>query len=154
MDYMKRMTVSCHRKPWLLFAKPTLRTVQDRLNQTCLKHEGTLRITTANHNLWDIQMAIATERITVLVNAKEKIQLASKAKNAGLSMGEFLRCAALSYDPFDDETALEEITDQINKPAGRTCLAIDKTIQFVNASNIRIAAMERKAVRRRKLSGT
>jgi hypothetical protein len=94
-------------------------------------------------------MATATERITVLVTAKEKSQIAAKAKDAGISMGDLLRRAALSYDPCEDERMLEEMTDQINKSALRACSAVDKVIQFVEASNKRIAAMERKATRGR-----
>jgi len=94
-------------------------------------------------------MAILTERITVLVTKKEKSQIATKAKNAGISMGELLRRAALSYDPSEDETVLEVMIDQINKSALRACSAIDKAMQFVDASNTRIAAMERRAARGR-----
>lgn len=44
-------------------------------------------------------MAIATERITVLLVPSEKAQIAKLAKLANLSMGEFLRRAAASFRP-------------------------------------------------------
>ena len=44
-------------------------------------------------------MAIATERITVLLVPSEKAQIARLAKLANLSMGEFLRRAAASFRP-------------------------------------------------------
>ena len=94
-------------------------------------------------------MATARERITVLVTAREKCLIAAKAKDAGISMCELLRRAALSYDPSMEERMLEGIADQISKSALRTCSAIDKVIQFVEVSNKRIAAMERKAARGR-----
>jgi hypothetical protein len=94
-------------------------------------------------------MTTATGRITVLVTAKEKCQIAAKAKDAGISMSELLRRAALSYCPSEDERVLEGMTDQINKSTLRTCSAIDKVLQFVKVSNLRIAAMERKAARGR-----
>jgi hypothetical protein len=94
-------------------------------------------------------MATATERITVLVTAKEKSQIAAMAKNAGISMGELLRRAALSYDPSEDERILEGMADQISKSALRASSAIDNVIQFVEVSNKRIATMERQAARGR-----
>lgn len=54
-----------------------------------------------------ITMATATERIPVLVTASEKSQIAEKAKNAGLSMGEYLRRAAASFQYSEDEELLE-----------------------------------------------
>jgi len=99
-------------------------------------------------------MANATERITFLVTAKEKSQISAKAKNAGIPMGELLRRAALSYDPSEDERMLEGITDQISKSALRACSAIDKTLQFVEASNKRIAALEREKKKRPASAGT
>jgi hypothetical protein len=90
-------------------------------------------------------MATATERIPVLVTAKEKNQIATMAKNAGISMGELLRRAASSYRPSDDDRALEGMIDQMNKTTAQANAAIDKALAFVEASNKRIAAMEQKA---------
>ena len=90
-------------------------------------------------------MATVTERIPVLVTAKEKSQIAVMAKNAGISMGELLRRAASSYRPSEDDRALEGMIDQMNKTTAQASAAIDKALAFVEASNKRIAAMERKA---------
>jgi hypothetical protein len=108
-----------------------------------------VQIAAANYVLWSNEMATVKERITVLVTAKDKSQIVAKAKNEGISMGELLRRAALSYDPSEDEIALEGIANQICKSALRTCSAIDKVIRFVEASNKRIATMERKAAQGR-----
>ena len=90
-------------------------------------------------------MATATERIPVLVTAKEKSQIAVMAKNAGISMGELLRRAASSYRPSEDDRVLEGMIDQMNKTTSQANAAIDKALAFVDASNKRIAKLEQKA---------
>lgn len=90
-------------------------------------------------------MATATERIPVLVTAAEKGHIAQMAKSAGLSMGEFLRRAATSFRSTDDDRILEGMIDQMNKTTIQANAAIDKALAYVEASNKRIAAMERKS---------
>lgn len=90
-------------------------------------------------------MATATERIPVLVTATEKGQIAKMAKSQGLSMGEFLRRAAASYRPNEEDKLLEGMIDQMNKTTAQASAAIDEALAFVDESNKRIAAMERKA---------
>jgi len=57
-------------------------------------------------------MASATERIPVLVTRQEKGQIAAMAKAAGMSMGEFLRRAAASFRPSEDDRVLEGMLEQ------------------------------------------
>jgi Ribbon-helix-helix protein, copG family len=90
-------------------------------------------------------MATATERIPVLVTPMEKGRIAKMAKAAGVSMGEFLRRAATSYRSSEDDEVLLGMIDQMNKTTARTSAAIDDALTFVETSNKRIAAMERKA---------
>ncbi len=90
-------------------------------------------------------MATATERIPVLVTVAEKGQIAKMAKAAGLSMGEFLRRAASSFRPSEDDKLLEAMIEQMNKTTAQANAAMDKALAFVEDSNKRIAAMERKA---------
>ena len=90
-------------------------------------------------------MATATERIPVLVTPMEKGRIAKMAKAAGVSMGEFLRRAATSYRSSEDDEVLLGMIDQMNKTTARTSAAIDAALTFVETSNKRIAAMERKA---------
>ncbi len=90
-------------------------------------------------------MATATERIPVLVTAAEKGRIAQMAKDAGLSMGEFLRRAAASFRPSEEDTALAGMIDQVSKTTAQASAAIDHALALVDASNKRIAAMERKA---------
>ncbi|MFA6314534.1 MAG: hypothetical protein WCV99_09935 [Sterolibacterium sp.] len=94
-------------------------------------------------------MATATERIPVLVTASEKGQIAKMAKAAGLSMGEFLRRAAASFRPSEDEKILAGMIDQMNKTTAQASAAMDNAFALIEASNKRIAAMERKAVERK-----
>lgn len=90
-------------------------------------------------------MATATQRIPVLVTASEKGQIAKMAKAAGLSMGEYLRRAAASFRPSEDDRMLEGMINQMNKTSAQANLAIDKALVYVESSNKRIAALERKA---------
>ena len=90
-------------------------------------------------------MTTATQRIPVLVTATEKGQIAKMAKDAGLSMGEFFRRAAYSFSPSEDDRMLEGMIDQMNKTTLQASAAIDDALAFVEASNKRIEAMERKA---------
>lgn len=90
-------------------------------------------------------MAAATQRIPVLVTPAEKNQIAKMAKDAGLSMGEFFRRAAMAFQPAEDEKLLEGMIEQLNKTTMRANLAIDEALAFVEASNERMATMERQA---------
>ncbi len=87
-------------------------------------------------------MATATERIPVLVTPQEKTMIAKMAQEAQLSMGEFLRRAASSFRPNEDEKLLEGMIDQMLKTTAEANAAIDEALAFVEASNRRIAEME------------
>ena len=89
-------------------------------------------------------MATASERIPVLVSTAEKARIAKMAEAAGLSMGEFLRRAAAAFRPSDDDKILDGMIDQMNKTTAQANAAIDEALADVEASNKRIAAMERK----------
>ncbi|WP_297480642.1 hypothetical protein [Ferrovum sp.] len=86
-------------------------------------------------------MATATERIPILVTAAEKSQIAEMAKSAGVSMGEFLRRAASAYRPSEDDKMLEGMITQMDKTTAQANAAIDKALEFIEASNKRIAMM-------------
>lgn len=81
----------------------------------------------------------------MLVTATEKGQIAKMAKAAGLSMGEYLRRAAASFRPSEDDRMLEGMIDQMNKTSAQANSAIDKALVYVASSNKRIAALEKKA---------
>lgn len=87
-------------------------------------------------------MATATEHIPVLVTAEEKARIAKLAKDSGLSMGEFLRRAAESFRPDDETEILNGMIDQMIKTTNRASDAIDDALEFIDASNKRMAALE------------
>ena len=89
-------------------------------------------------------VATVTERIPVLVTPAEKKRIARMAKAAGLSMGEFLRRAAVSFQPSDDDRILEAMIGQMLTTSVRAGEAIDRALAFVEASNKRIKALEAK----------
>lgn len=95
-------------------------------------------------------MTMATERIPVLVTAGEKKRIAKKAKDAGLSMGELLRRAAVSYRPSEDDEALEAMIAQMLKSTQAANAAIDDALAYIAQSDKRIAAMEAKHAADRK----
>ena len=93
-------------------------------------------------------MATATERIPVLVTRAEKTRIAETARAAGLSMGEFLRRSASAFSPAEDTKILEGMIGQMNRSTQQAGAAIDDAIAFVESSTRRIAAMERKHLRK------
>ena len=88
-------------------------------------------------------MAGATERIVVLVSAAQKRRIPDLAKASGFSTGEVLRRAAASFQPTQDDSIFEGMIEQIAKATARANAAIDDALSFVEASNKRIAALER-----------
>ena len=87
-------------------------------------------------------MATNTARIPVLVSEHEKARIGEAAREAGLSVGEFLRQAASAYRP-EDEAALGAMIDQMNLATERAERAIDEALEAVAASEARIEKMER-----------
>ncbi len=86
-------------------------------------------------------MATMTKRITVLVTAAEKRRIARLAKSAGLSMSQFMRQAAASFNPSDDDKILEALFDQLDKSLKKTSTTVDDALAFIEASNQRIDAL-------------
>lgn len=89
-------------------------------------------------------MTTATQRIPVLVTTAEKSRIAKMAKGTGLSMGEFLRRAAASFSPSQDDAAIEGMIGQMLKTTKAANRALDDALAYVEQSNKRIAAMESK----------
>jgi hypothetical protein len=86
-------------------------------------------------------MATTPEQIPVLVTRQEKERIARLASVAGMSMGEFLRRTAESFHPEDETEMLEGLIDQMLKTTVRTSDAVDDALEFVDASNRRMAAL-------------
>jgi hypothetical protein len=90
----------------------------------------------------------STERIPVLVTPEEKARIAARARAAKLPVGEFMRRAAESYSPNDEEEAtLNGLLLQVAQTTARASKAIDSALREVAASQRRIAALEAAARR-------
>ncbi len=87
-------------------------------------------------------MATATARIPVLMTEAEKARIVKKAREAGVSTSEYIRRAAESFYPSESDEALEAMIEQMLKATERADQAIEETLDFVAASNQRIAEME------------
>jgi hypothetical protein len=57
-------------------------------------------------------------------------------------MGEFLRRAAASFRPSEDERILERMIEQMAETTTQASAAIEDALAFAEASNKRIAALE------------
>lgn len=88
-------------------------------------------------------MVAARQRITVLVTRAEKARITRLAKEAGVSRGEYLRQAALAYCSPTEEAMLGRMFEEMNKSTIKASSAVDDALAFVQASNRRIAQMER-----------
>lgn len=95
-------------------------------------------------------MSLAIERVVVQVTAEDKRQISAKAAKLEIPLSELMRRAAFAYSPQADEQALGELADAANQAASNAGAAIDDALAFMAKSNLRIAAMERKAVAARK----
>ena len=91
-------------------------------------------------------MARAVERIVVQATPQEKKAIAAKAKQLGLPISELMRRGATAYKADDEEMAA--LSDAARVAAERAGASIDNALEFIEASNKRIAAMEAAARRR------
>jgi hypothetical protein len=90
-------------------------------------------------------MAIAAERIVVQATPQEKKAIVAKAKKLGLPISELMRRGAVAYESSDADEELGLLADSAKSAAERATATIDDALAFIDASNRRIAAMERKA---------
>lgn len=90
-------------------------------------------------------MAVASERIPVLVSHEQKQRLAARAKAAGLTTGEFMRRAADVYQPAEEDALLAGLLQQVEKTTAQAQRALDETLAFVAASESRIQEMEKES---------
>jgi hypothetical protein len=90
-------------------------------------------------------MELAAERIVVQATAQEKKAIVAKAKRLGLPISELMRRGASAYESAAADEELGALADAAKAAADRACTSIDDTLALIDASNQRIAAMERKA---------
>lgn len=90
-------------------------------------------------------MPTASERVSVLMTPDQKMRLVTKAHQAGISVSEYLRRAALGYVYAKDEQLLCALLDSMNRATYQAEKAIDEALSFISESNLRIELMERQA---------
>lgn len=77
------------------------------------------------------------------ISEQQKSALLEMAKAAGLKIDDFLWYAALAFQSKDEREAMSALMQQLERTAERTSSAVDETIAFVEASNRRMAALEK-----------
>ena len=92
-------------------------------------------------------MPAAVARIVVQVTAQDKKAIAAKAKRLDLPVSELMRRGAFAYEPGEAERELSVLADAAKRAADRAGASIDHALEFIAASNKRIAVMEQKAAR-------
>lgn len=90
-------------------------------------------------------MANAAERIVVQATPKDKRAIVAKAKRLAIPVSELMRRGAVAYEAGDTDEALGALADAAKGAADRAGAAIDDALEFIEASNQRIAAMESEA---------
>jgi hypothetical protein len=93
-------------------------------------------------------MAAATERIVVQATAQAKKAIAAKAKKLDLSVSELMRRGAFAYQSSPADSDLSALADAAKAAADRAAASIDDALDFIEASNQRIAAMDATTVAR------
>lgn len=92
-------------------------------------------------------MAAAVERIVVQATSQDKKAIAAKAKKLDLPVSELMRRGAFAYQSDETDKEMAALADAAKKAADRAGSAIDDALDFIAASNKRIAALEAKAAR-------
>ncbi len=87
-------------------------------------------------------MGIANERIVVQTTRSEKKAIAAKARKLGLPISELMRRGAAAYESSNSEEELGILADAASAAAERASNAIDSAMDWIEASNKRIAEME------------
>jgi hypothetical protein len=83
----------------------------------------------------------ATERVVALMTPAEKERLETKARHAGVSVGQYVRQAVEAYEPDLDETAalelmvrlLEQSNVETDKALERAERALDEVLAYFDA---------------------
>jgi len=87
-------------------------------------------------------MAAAVERIVVQATPQDKKAIAAKAKKLDLPISELMRRGAFAYETSEADGELSALADAAKRAADRAGASIDDALDFIAASNKRIAAME------------
>lgn len=90
-------------------------------------------------------MPFAVERVVVQIAPEDKRRISAKAKKLDIPMSELMRRAAFAYSSKEDDVELGALADAAKSAADNAAASIDDAVSFIRKSNLRIAAMERKA---------
>jgi hypothetical protein len=96
-------------------------------------------------------VAAALERIVVQVTSKKKRAIADKAQKLGLPIAELMSRGADAYNPVGADEDLGTFADVAAAAALRAVDSVDDMLSYVAASEQRIADMEAKALKARKV---
>jgi hypothetical protein len=89
-------------------------------------------------------MATAVQRIVVQATTQDKKAIAAKAKRLDIPISELMRRGAFAYESSETDEELGALADAAKSAADRAGAAIDNALEFIEASNKRISAMESK----------
>jgi hypothetical protein len=92
-------------------------------------------------------MSAADQRIVVQATPQDKKAIAAKAKRLDIPISELMRRGAFAYESGDLDEGLGALAEAAKASADRAAAAIDDALDFIEASNKRIAAMEAKAAK-------
>lgn len=90
-------------------------------------------------------MGGAVQRIVVQATTQDKKSIVAKAKRLDIPISELMRRGAFAYESSSTDDELGALADAAKGAADRAGAAIDESLEFIDASNRRIAAMEAKA---------
>lgn len=94
-------------------------------------------------------MTAAVQRIVVQATPQDKKVIVAKAKRLEIPVSELMRRGAFAYESAEADEELASLADAAKKAADRAGAAIDDALDFIDASNKRIAAMEKKTAHKR-----
>ena len=101
------------------------------------------------YTLTDLErfMATAVQRIVVQATVQDKKAIVAKAKRLDIPISELMRRGAFAYESSERDDELAALADAAKGAADRAGVAIDDALDFIAASNKRIATMEAKAAK-------
>jgi hypothetical protein len=94
-------------------------------------------------------MATAIQRIVVQATPQDKKAFAAKARKLDMPLSELMRRGAFAYATDESDAELGALANAARLAADRAGAAIDGALDFIDASNQRIAAIEAKSTARR-----
>ncbi len=95
-------------------------------------------------------MEVAVERIVVQATPGDKKAIVAKAKRLSIPISELMRRGAFAYQSETADAELSTLADAARGAADRAGAALDDALAFIEASNLRIAALEASKSPRRK----